>query len=229
MRDDPAFRLGRAIDQRRVILRQTVGVAGVVAGFVVWRVVPLNQPEPFTSAIFIVGGVALTVLVVLLVLREEEERWCADRLIVSTRGQLAGKTPISTAVARRVQRLESARFRHRLAEALVWRLRLAEGEARPSVGYMRASVLPPLSRQERCTLVADRRLALRIAERIAGNPADPVALVLLVEWMTMPPPINDEQAAEAARELHLRLVRVARLLDVEPSGRDASTAIRPAI
>jgi hypothetical protein len=94
---------------------------------------------------------------------------------------------------------------------------------------MRASVLPPLSRQERRTLVADRGLALRIAERIDDNVADPVALVLLVEWMTTPPPINDEEAAEAATELHLRLVRVARLLDAEPRGGDGPTAGKPAI
>jgi hypothetical protein len=213
MHDDPAFKLGRALDQRRIVMRQAVGVVALVAAFVIWRVAPLHQPEPLTSLIFAVGGVAFAVLLILLLVRAEEQQWWADRLIVNSRGTLAGTTPISCAVARRVTRLESARVRRRLAAALVWRLRLAEGTARPSIGYVRASVVPPLSRQERSALLADRGLVLHIAARVADDVADPVALVLLVEWVTAPPPINDAQAAAAAGQLHRRLVRVAELLD----------------
>ena len=216
MHDDPAFRLGRAIDQRRVVIRQVGGVLGLIGAFAGWRLAPLKQPEPLTSVIFAIGAVAVVVLLILFIVCEEERRWWTDRLIISSRGRLAGDTPVGCAVSRRVARLESPRYRHRLAEGLVWRLRLAEGKAKPSVGYLRASVVPPLSRQERRALVADRGLALHIADRVAEDVADPVALVLLVEWMTGPPPINDAQAAEAAAQLHRRLVQVSELLDGDP-------------
>jgi hypothetical protein len=183
----PTSQLAHTLDVRRAIRRQVIAVSILLAVAAGCRLSPLHEPEPLTLATIAVCGVILLVELGLAFWEQDEADRYADDLILAGFAGTTRSTPIGCAVARRLARLESSRARHRLAEDLRWRVRLANGWTRPSPGYMRASVLPPLSEAQRTVFREDSGVIAAIAARIEDEPADPRALVSLQRLITFPP------------------------------------------
>ena len=116
-----------------------------------------------------------------------------------------GDSPIAHSVAHRMGSIETPRARRRLASDLRWRIRLADGTTRPSPGYIRASVLPPLGRSERRILVEDRFTLMAMIERLEEGPVDPQGLIILRRIVTTPPSLGVEADMKAGEELHRQL------------------------
>ena len=153
VRDDPTFRLGRALAAQQAVVHQAAALAVFVGGCAMWRFSPLHEPEPLTGVVISVGGLVLGVVLMVGWSRHEEATMCTDDVILSGFLTMARDTPVQRAVSHRLISIEKPRSRRRLASDLRWRLKLADGTERPSPGYMRASVLPPLCPSERRTLL----------------------------------------------------------------------------
>ena len=95
--------------------------------------------------------------------------------------------PLSPVLSRsRISSIESQRARHRLAQDIRWRLRLATGTARPSPGYIRACAFPPLGTAGRRVFLEEQPHLIEMADRIERPNVDPRALVILRRALTTP-------------------------------------------
>lgn len=206
---DPTISLAGALERWRTVVRQVAALGAALAVCVAWRLSRLDEPEPFVELLLVAGvGVLLVDLTLGWVARSRAAA-CADAIILS--GFTGGtRTPVERAIARRLRWLERPRTRHRLAEHLRWRLRLAEGSLGLSPGYVRASVYPPLAAYERRALLANYGLVREVADRLERGPADPRGLVLLWSVVETPPSIDRGTAAFAAGEELARRLRLAR-------------------
>lgn len=214
---DPTSCLAQSLVKRRVILRQCVALAGVLAGCAAWRLSPLGEPEPYTGCVLLIGSAVLIVDFGIGWVERARATAYADELILSGFVCRSARTPIERAVSDRVVWVEKPRARRRLARDLRWRLRLADGTLRASPGYMRASVLPPLVAYERQALLAEYRRVRDMADRIDRAPADPRALVLLWSVVSTPPSLETAVASDAGDELRRRLRSAAAILDLPES------------
>ncbi len=205
VRDDPTFRLGRALADQRAVTHQAVALGVFLTGCAMWRFTPLHEPEPFTGMVIAVGGLVLGVVVMLGWSKHEETTACVDDVILSGFLTMIQDTPVQRAVSHRLTSIETPRSRRRLAGDLRWRLKLADGTARPSPGYMRASVLPPLGASERRVLLDERQLVLSMIVRLEQAPMHPQALVILRRIVTTPPRLDCEGDRLAGEELRRRL------------------------
>jgi len=224
VQDDPTFRLGRALTDQRAVVDQAAALGVLLAGCTMWRFSPLHEPEPFTGAAIAVGGLVLGAVVLVGWLRHEEAITCADDVILSGFLTTAQDTPVQRAVSHRLATIEKPRSRRRLASDLRWRLRLADGTARPSPGYMRASVLPPLGPSERHVFLDERQLVLAMTERLERAPAHPQALVILSRVVTAPPRLDCEGDRRAGEELRRRLRAASALMTSQDPDRVCETA-----
>lgn len=179
--------LAHTLVVQRAVRRQVVAVALLVTAAAVWRLTPLHEPEPFTLATIAIGSAILVIELAVAWSERAETDHYADELILAGFSEPMRRTPVGCAVANRRLRLQSPRTRRTLAEALRWRVRLANGWTRPSTGYVRASVYPPLSPAQREVFHADSDLIALIADRIQREPADPRALIILERLITLPP------------------------------------------
>lgn len=207
--------LARTLVRRRVILRQSVALAGVLVGCAAWRLSPLGEPEPYTGFVLLIGSAVLVVDFWIGWVERIHATAYADELILSGFTCPAARTPIERAVSHRMVWVERPRSRHRLARDLRWRLRLADGSLSGSPGYLRASVLPPLVAYERQALLAEYVPVREMADRIDRAPADPRALVLLWSVVSAPPSLDRSAGREAGEELRRRLQAAAAILDGE--------------
>lgn len=205
MQDDPTLRLARALADQRSIHHQAIILSGLLAGCAMWRFSPLHEPEPLVGIAIIVGVLALAVLLLLGWVKHEVATESTDDVILTGSLPWIGHTPVQRAVRHRIDSIETTRARRRLAADLRWRIRLAEGAVRPSPGYIRASVLPPLCSFERHVLLDERSLVTALAERIEAAPADPRALIILWRLITTPPRLDAERDVSAGEELARRL------------------------
>jgi hypothetical protein len=217
VREDPTFRLGRALADQRAVVDQGIALGVFLAGCAMWRFSPLREPEPFTGAVIAVGGLVLGIVILLGWLRHEEAITCTDDVILSGFLTTTQDTPVQKAVSHRLATIEKPRSRRRLASDLRWRLKLADGTARPSPGYMRASVVPPLGPSERRVLLDERRLVLTMTERLERAPVDPQALVILWRVVTAPPRLDCDGDRLAGEELRCRLRAASALMTREDS------------
>ncbi len=183
----PTSQLAHTLAVQRAIRRQLIAVVALLFVAGAWRLSPLHEPEPFTLVAMEIGAGILAVELALAWSEREETNHYADELILAGFADTTVCTPIGRAVARRMARLQSPRSRRRLAEALRWRVRLAEGWTRPSRGYVRASACPPLTAVQRNVFREDRDVVLAIAARIECAPADPRALITVERLITLPP------------------------------------------
>jgi hypothetical protein len=212
VRDDPIFRLGQALADERAVAEQAAALGVFLVGCAMWRLSPLHEPEPITGGAIAVGGVVLGIVLLVGWAKHEDAVDCADDAILSGFLTTAQDTPVQRAVSHRVVSIEKPRSRRRLASGLRWRLKLADGTAHPSPGYMRASVLPPLSPSERCVLVDERCLVLDLADRLEHAPVEPQALVILWRIVTTPPRLDRDGDRVAGEELRRRLRAASRLI-----------------
>ena len=186
-------------------MRQCVALGAVLAGCVVWWLSPLEEPEPLVGWVLLVGGVVLLVDLGLGAVEHARATAHADELILAGFTRLSGRTPIGRAVAHRLCWVQRPRARHRLANDLRRRLRLADGSLHPSRGYMRATVLRPLAACERRALLDEYPLVSSLADRVERAPVDPRALVLLWSVVSAPPFCSATSECEAGDELRRRL------------------------
>jgi hypothetical protein len=219
---DSTLGLAHVLASRRAIGRQCLALAALLAGCLVWRLSPLGEPEPYVGLVLLVGGAILAVDLGLDRLERDRETRHADALIVAGFICEAARTPVEQAIRRRLEWVERPRSRHRLARALRWRLRIADGTVTPSPGYVRAAVLPPLVAYERQALLAEHAAVWAMADRVDRGPADPRALVLLWSVISTPPSLGAAEGRDAGRELRRRLHAAQALLEGAP-GRSQET------
>lgn len=215
---DTTRSLASALDGARTFGRQAAGLLALVLACSAWILSPAHTPEPFAGLLLGVAACALLIELALTLAARRRAAACADELILSGFAFESTRTPVERAIARRAAWLERPRTRHRLAEHLRWRLRLAEGSLGLSPGYMRASVHPPLARYERTALLANCTLIREMADRLDRGPADPRALVLLWSVVSAPPSLDRGAGRAAGEELSSR-IRLARRI----VGRDGET------
>jgi hypothetical protein len=227
VRDDPTFRLGRALADQRAVVDQAIALGVFLGGCAMWRFSPLHEPEPFTGAVIAVGGLVLGVVLMLGWSKHDEAVTCVDDVILSGRFAVttAGGTPVQRAVSHRVASIETPRSRRRLASDLRWRLKLADGTARPSPGYMRASAFPPLGPSERRILLEERALVLSMIGRLERAPVNPQALVILWRVVTTPPRLDGDGGRVAGEELRRRLHAASVLVADDDASQVAETGI----
>lgn len=210
--------LAQVLGAERAIIDQATGLVVFLAGCVVWWLSPIREPEPFVAAVLLLGAIGLLVELAFGWARHEEAVICADDLILAGCSGHARRTPTERAISHRLCSIEKSRSRRRLANALRWRLRLADGTTRPSPGYVRASAFPPLSRSQRRVLVDESRLVAKMADRIEQESfIDPRALVILSRFVTTLPPLDPMGDRRADEELRSRL-RAAWVLIEDDSG-----------
>jgi hypothetical protein len=209
---DPTRNLIDALAAQRVIVRQLVALCAFLAACAAWRASPVDAPEPFVGVVLLVGALAMAFDAALAWAKHEEATSLADDLIVGGYVPRGRRSPIERAVAHRRDWVGRPRSRRRLARSLRWRLRLAQGQARPSLGYVRASGFPPLARSERRVLLEELPLVNRLADRIEADRADPTALVLLWSVVSAPPSQEAPARPDAGEQLRRRLLAAARLV-----------------
>lgn len=197
--------LAQVLAGQRAIVDQAVGLGVFVGGCVVWRFCPLREPEPFVGVLLVVGAIAVVIELALVWAKHEEAIVCADELILAGFFGDGRRTRVERAVSRRLCSIETPRARGRLAEALRWRLRLAEGTARPSPGYVRAGAFPPLGRSQRRVLLDERVVVSMMANRLEHAPVDPRALVILWGMVTGPPPLEGVDEGRTSEEVRSRI------------------------
>ena len=212
MRPDTT-QLARSLATQRAIVDQATGVGVFLAGCATWWIAPIQTPQPFVGVVIFVGGIALLVELMVGWAAHEEALMCADELILAGFCGDARRTPIEQTVWHRQCSMEKPRSRRRLADALRWRLRLADGTTRPSPGYVRACVFPPLSRSQRRALLDERPLVIQMADRVERAPVDPRALVILWAFVTVPPPLELQNDQRAYEELRRRLATAWELIE----------------
>jgi hypothetical protein len=220
--------LARALAAQRAIVDQAIGLGVFVAGCAVWWLAPIQTPQPFVGAVLFFGGIALAVEFAFGWATHEEAIMCADELILAGFRGDAQRTPIEQTVWHRLCAIEKPRSRRRLANALRWRLRLADGTIRPSPGYLRACAFPPLSRSQRRALLDERRRVLKMADRVEQAPVDPRALVILWGFVTTPPQLDPTGDRQVYDELRRRLQTASTLIKDDPGPATEPTERRTA-
>jgi hypothetical protein len=163
-------------------------VLGVFSGAcAIARLSPFHEPEPITGILILTGIFALCVVLAWRWMKHDDAISIADDLILLGYGGERRRTGVDCALADRIAVIESPRARHRLAADLRWRLRLAAGTTRPSPGYMRTAVFPPLGSVGRRVFLEEQLRIARAADRIDESRVDPRALVMLWRIVTTPP------------------------------------------
>lgn len=221
--------LAHVLEAQRAIVDQATGLAVFLAGCLMWWLSPIREPEPFVGTVLLLGGIGLLVELAFGWAKHEEVAMCADDLILAGCFGNGRRTPTESAVSHRLDSIEKPRSRRQLANALRWRLRLAQGTARPSPGYIRASAYPPLSRSQRRALLDEWSLVANTADRIEqGSFIDPRALVILWRFVTDPPPLDPLSDGRAYAELRSRLRAAWVLIEGESGSAAESEAGRGA-
>jgi hypothetical protein len=208
MRDCSATRLARALSAQRVVTRQAVALGLFLGVCALAKLSPFREPEPVTRTLIVIGAVILAIAVVWAWARHEVATSIADELILLGFAGERRRTPVDCALADRIAAIETPRARHRLAEDLRWRVRLASGATRVSPGYIRASVFPPLGSGRREVFLEERLRLTRVADQIEQSPVDPRALIILSRIVT-DPPVSCQQGVDQCENVSAEQVRDA--------------------
>lgn len=187
MQDCSASRLARALSTQRLLARQAIALGIFLGVCAVARLSPLHEPEPITGILILIGTLAFAVVLAWAWTNHEDATSIADELIMLGYAGERRRTRVDCALADRIAAIEKPRARHRLAEDLRWRLRLAAGTTRPSPGYVRACAFPPLGPVGREVFLQEQLRLARVADRIEQSWVDPRALVILWRIVTAPP------------------------------------------
>ena len=188
MQENSTSRLARALSTERTLTRQAAVLAALVAVCAVARLSPYHEPEPMTGALILIATLVLASELVWAWATHSDITFLADELILQGLTGERHRSPIDRALSDRIASIENFRARHRLANDLRWRVRLAEGTTRPSAGYIRACAFPPLGTVARQVFLEEEAVILEIVDRIELSPVDPRALVMLWRVVASPPP-----------------------------------------
>jgi hypothetical protein len=208
---DPTSGLVGALEVQKSVRRQIALLAALMLACAGWWLAPINEPQPLTA--IIIGTAALALLAEILIdwSNRDAAREYADDLILSGFIGAGRCSPVEQAVSGRLARMEEPGSRQRLAAALRWRVRLAQGRVLPSPGLLRACAYPPLGEQ-RGVYLEQAPLILEIAERIEVATVDPRALIVLRRVITTPPQVAVEPRAQD-EEIRRKFRLAATLLD----------------
>jgi hypothetical protein len=217
MRDCSVSGLARALSTQRMVTRQAVALGLFLGICALARLSPFREPEPVTGALILISAVGAAIFAVWMWAKREYAMSIADELILLGFAGERRRTPVDCALANRIAAIETPRARHRLAEDLRWRVRLASGAARLSPGCVRASVFPPLGSVRREVFLEERLRLTRVANQIEQSQVDPRALVILSRIVTDPPlscqPGVDQREHVSAEEVRDALRQAYRLAE----------------
>lgn len=210
MKERSVSGLAHALTTQRMLARQAVALGVFLGVCAVARLSPFHEPEPVTGVLILLGTLALAVELAWTWIAHDDVTSVADELILLGYSGDRRRTPVDRALSDRIASIETQRARHRLAQDLRWRVRLAAGTVRPSPGYIRACAFPPLGTVGRRVFLEEQPRLIEIADRIERSTVDPRALVTLWQLVTTPIPLagvgngrtmSEEESAERLREV----------------------------
>ena len=168
--------LAGALAWRRRLLQVAVAIGLAVAASLGWRTAQPGGLVPNIAPLL--GLAACGVVLSFCWLRHQDVIAAADEVILANTG-LDDKSSAGRAVAKRLQSLESRRYRESLAEDLRWQLRLADEAAAAKTAGARPQRISTLNPEQRNALIADRAHVTAMADTVELNEVDPRALILL--------------------------------------------------
>jgi hypothetical protein len=171
-----------------MLVGQTVALGALVAVCAVARLSPYHEPEPITGVLILLATLVLAAELAWAWATHSDVTFFTDELILEGLTGDCQRGPIDRALSDRIAWIENPRARHRLANDLRWRLRLADGTTRLAPGYVRASAFPPLGTIARQVFLEEEPAILEAVHLIDNSPVDPRALVMLWRVVTGPPP-----------------------------------------
>jgi hypothetical protein len=160
----------------RITRRHRLALLALAAGAVLVRVSPVNDPRPFVVGLIAFSGLAAAIETVFAFWARDRCEARADELIAAGFVVSGRADQVSRAVAERIDELESARARRRLAGSLRWHVDLE----RDLVCARNARV--PAVRG----FAPNADLIEHVAAAVERGPCDPRVLVRLNELLVRP-------------------------------------------
>lgn len=160
----------------RIARRHRAALVVLAASALLVRVAPVDDPAPFVVALIALSGLAVAVETAIAFWARDRVDARADELIAEGFVASGRSDQVSRAVAERIDELESARARRRLAENLRWHVRLERDlvcTCSPRVPAVRG-------------FASNADLVERMAAAVERGPCDPRVLVRLNELLVTP-------------------------------------------
>jgi hypothetical protein len=219
---DAVQRLDGALAGERRQARQALALGALIAVLIVVRLAALR--DPLMSVVVLVAAAALVVELAWTRMNHGDVAFFADELILAGRDGEGRQTPVDNAVAARIASIAAPRSRHRLAEDLRRRVRLATAPMRPVPGDARRYQIPPIGVAERQVFLDEGSLALEVADRIEQAPTDPRALVILQRLVANPPTLSSGSERSSPEELRDALRWAGSLIETADNARTHHSA-----
>ncbi len=182
----------------RITRRHRIALLGLAAAALLLRVSPVDDPRPFVVGLIAFSGLAVAIETAIAVWARDRRDARADELIAAGFVVSGRADQVSRAVAERIDALESARARRRLAGNLRWHVGLER-----DLVCTRNTCIPAVR-----GFAANADLIERAAAAVERGPCDPRVLVRLNELLVTP--YGGSRGAEGIREA---LERVCALID----------------
>jgi hypothetical protein len=172
----PGADLVAARSLERIARRHRSALAVLVACGLLVRVAPVHDPKPFVLGLIAFSGVAVAIESAIALWARDRRDARADELIAAGFAGSGRADPVSRAVAERVDELESARARRRLAANLRWHVGLER-----DLACTRRARLPAVR-----GFAPNADLIEHVAAAVERGPCDPRALVRLNRLLVTP-------------------------------------------
>ena len=160
----------------RIARRHRLALVVLVACALLVRIAPVHDPKPFVVGLIGLSGLAVAVESAIAFWARDRRDARADELIAAGFVASGRADQVSRAVAERIDQLESARARTRLAENLRWHLDLER-----ELVCTRTPRFPAVRGFAR-----NAGLVEHVAAAVERGPCDPRALVRLNELLVTP-------------------------------------------
>jgi hypothetical protein len=207
--------LDRALTDERRQARQALALGGLIAILIAIRLSALR--DPLMSIVILVAAAALIVELAWTRMNQGDATFFADELILAGQNGTGRRTPVDNAVEARIASITAPRSRHRLAEDLRRRVRLAAAPTRTAPSDTRRHQIPPIGVAERQVFLDEGPLALAVADRIDQAPTDPRALVILHRLVASPPTLGRGSERPSSDELRDALRHARSLIETADS------------
>ena len=184
----PGADLVAARSLERIARRHRSALIVLVTCALLVRLAPVHDPKPFVVGLIVVSGLAVGVETVIAFWARDRRDTRADELIAAGFVASGRADQVSRAVAERIDELESARARRRLAENLRWHVGLER-----DLVCTRGARVPAVRGFAR-----NADLIEQVAAAVERGPCDPRVLVRLNELLVTPYAVSP--GAEGVRE-----------------------------
>jgi hypothetical protein len=182
----------------RITRRHRIALLSLAAGAVLVRMSPVDDPRPFVIGLIAFSGLAAAIETAIAFWARDRCDARADELIAAGFVVAGRADQVSRAVAERIDELESARARRRLAGNLRWRVGLER-----DLVCTRTARVPAVR-----GFAPNADLVERVAAAVERGPCHPQALVRLNELLVTP--FAGSHGADGVREA---LEEVCALID----------------